>query len=114
MTTKTAKKTTAKKTAARKTTAKKATATKTAKKAPAKKRDKLSAIDAAAQVLAGAGEPMTCKQIVEAMAAKKLWTSPGGATPHATLYSAMLREIKNKGKDARFTKAERGKFTAKA
>ena len=50
---------------------------------------------------------------IEAMAAMKLWTSPGGKTPHATLYSAILREIQTKGKDARFKKIERGKFAAK-
>ncbi len=48
---------------------------KTAKNTPAKKRVKLSAIDAAAQVLAGAVEPMNSKQIVEPMPAKKLWTN---------------------------------------
>jgi len=41
---------------------------------------------------------------------KKLWTTPGGQTPHATLYSAILREIAKKGKESRFTKTERGKF----
>ena len=78
--------------------------TSTAKKAPpkAKKADKLSAIDAAAKVLAEAGEPLNTKQMVEAMTAKGYWTSPGGATPHATLYSAISREIKNKGDEARF------------
>jgi hypothetical protein len=34
----------------------------------------------------------------------------GGATPAATLYSAILREIKAKGKESRFVKTERGKF----
>ena len=63
-------------------------------------------------MLAEAGEPMNTRQMIEAMAAKKLWTSPGGKTPHATLYSAILREINEKGKDARFTKTERGKFAA--
>ena len=76
------------------------------------KAKKTSALDAAAQVLAEAGEPMNTRQMIEAMAAKKLWTSPGGKTPHATLYSAILREINEKGKDARFTKTERGKFAA--
>ncbi len=38
------------------------------------------------------------------------WSSPGGKTPHATLYSAILREIRKKGKDARFKKTERGRF----
>jgi hypothetical protein len=36
------------------------------------------------------------------------------AAPSATLYSAILRELKTKGKDARFKKTDRGKFTAKA
>ena len=69
---------------------------------------KLSAIDAAAQVLAESKEPMNAKQMIDAMAEKGLWTTPGGKTPHATLYSAILREIKRKGKDARFRKIESG------
>ena len=74
---------------------------------------KLSAIDAAAKVLAESREPMNCKALIEAMAAKGLWKSPGGATPHATLYSALLREINAKGADARFVKVERGQFTVR-
>ena len=78
------------------------------------KAKKTSALDAAAQVLAEAKEPMNTRQMIEVMAAKKLWTSPGGKTPHATLYSAILRELNEKGKHARFTKTERGKFAANA
>jgi vancomycin resistance protein YoaR len=74
---------------------------------------KMSALDAAAKVLAESGESMTTKQMVEAMATKGYWTSPAGATPHATLYSALLREINTKGKDARFVKTERGRFSTK-
>jgi hypothetical protein len=48
--------------------------------------------------------------MIKAMGEKGYWTSPGGKTPHATLYSAILREIQNKGNDARFKKMERGKF----
>jgi hypothetical protein len=48
------------------------------------------------------------------MAGKGLWTSPGGATPHATLYTAILREIQVKGTEARFRKTERGHFAANA
>jgi hypothetical protein len=73
---------------------------------------KLSALDAAARVLAEAGEPLNTKQMVEAMAAKGYWTSPGGKTPHATLYSAILREITTKGTESRFKKTERGHFAA--
>lgn len=82
------------------------------KKASANGDKKLSALDAAAKVLSGAKEPMNCKELIEALAAKKLWTSPGGKTPAQTLYSAILREITVKGKDARFKKTERGKFAA--
>jgi vancomycin resistance protein YoaR len=103
----------------KRTAAKKATK-KPAKKAPAKKattkRAKkadrgMSALDAAAKVLGDAKQPMTTKEMIERMAEKGLWKSPGGKTPHATLYSAILREIGKKGKDARFKKTERGKFT---
>lgn len=73
---------------------------------------KLSAIDAAAQVLAHASAPMSTKEMIEQMAAKSLWTSPGGKTPEATLYSAIIREISAKGKEARFVKSERGRFAA--
>jgi hypothetical protein len=84
-----------------------------AKTKKAKADGKLSAIDAAAKVLADAGEPMNTKAMIEAMAATGLWTSPGGATPWATLYSAIAREINEKGADARFVKVERGQFAAK-
>lgn len=59
---------------------------------PAKDK-KLSAIDAAAKLLVETGEPMNCKAMIEQIAAKGYWTSPGGKTPHATLYSAIIREI---------------------
>jgi len=73
---------------------------------------KVSCLDAAARVLVEAGEPLNAKQMIEAMATKGYWTSPGGKTPHATLYSAIIREISVKGNDARFRKTERGKFAA--
>ena len=56
------------------------------------------------------GEKMTTRAMVEVAEAKGYWKSPGGKTPHATVYSAIIREIVTKGKDARFRKAERGKF----
>jgi len=106
------KKTTTKRAAPKKAQANKPTAKKAKAAASSADGKKLSAIDAAAKVLATAKEPMNCKELIEALAAKKLWTSPGGKTPHATLYSAILREIATKGKDARFKKTERGKFAA--
>ena len=71
---------------------------------------KLSAIDAAAKVLAETGATMTCKELIGAMAGKGYWTSPGGKTPDATLCSAMLREIAVKGDHARFIKTGPGRF----
>ena len=38
----------------------------------------------------------------------------GRATPSATLYSALLRELNSKVKDARFRKVARGKFTLRS
>jgi hypothetical protein len=74
------------------------------------KPDRVSAIDAAARVLAEEGKPMGCKELIGAMAAKGYWTSPGGKTPAATLYSAILREIDTKGDASRFEKVGRGMF----
>jgi hypothetical protein len=79
----------------------------------AAKEKKLSALDAAVRVLAETGQPMNCQEMIDAMAAKGYWTSPGGKTPAATLYSAILRELATKGADARFVKTERGKFARK-
>ena len=67
-------------------------------------------LDAAAKVLAEAGAAMTTQAMIEEMAAKGYWSSPGGQTPAATLYSAILRELSTKGDQARFVKTERGKF----
>lgn len=89
-----------------------ATKAKSGTKTTKKDEGKLSALDAAAKVFGGSKEPMGCKEMIDAMAAKKLWTSPGGKTPSATLYSSILREINTKGKESRFKKAERGKFVA--
>jgi len=72
----------------------------------------MSCLNAAAKVLMEKGESMNCKEMIEAMATKGYWTTPGGKTPHATLYSSIAREIRDMGKDARFKKSERGKFAS--
>jgi hypothetical protein len=69
----------------------------------------LSGLDAAAKVLAEAGEPLSCKAIVERAFEKGYWRSEG-KTPAATIYAAILREVQKKGDSARFRKAERGRF----
>ncbi len=97
----------------KKSTAKRAAAAKSpgAKKAPAKKnaKKKPSGLDAAARVLAETGRPMSAKQLVEAMLANKYWSS-GGQTPHATISSAIEREMQNKGQQSRFKKTAPGRF----
>jgi hypothetical protein len=81
------------------------------KKAARKKARGMSAIDAAAKVLGESKQPMNTKQMIEQMAAKGYWKSPGGKTPASTLYASILRELQTKGKDARFKKTDRGLFT---
>jgi hypothetical protein len=71
---------------------------------------RLSALDAAAQVLAETGQPMRCSELIAAMTAKGYRTSPAGKTPASTLYAAFLRELRTKKDQARFRKTERGKF----
>jgi hypothetical protein len=101
----------------KKASAKSAPKKRTPTKKPAAKKTKtaerkMSALDAAAKVLAETKQPMTAKALIEAMAAKGYWTSPGGQTPHATLYAAITREIAKKGKESRFQKTDRGLFAA--
>ena len=71
---------------------------------------RLSALDAAARVLAETGQPMRCTELIAAMTAKGYWTSPAGKTPASTLYAALLRELGTKKDQARFRKTARGKF----
>ena len=85
---------------------------KEAPKAEPKKARKMGALDAAAIVLADAGRPMRSKDLIAEMAKRGLWTSPGGKTPEATLYAAILREIGAKGTAARFARAGKGEFAS--
>ena len=75
----------------------------------AKEAKRPSGLDAAAQILAEAKEPLGAKEMVERMLAKGLWQTKG-RTPSATIYAAIIREIAAKGDESRFRKTERGKF----
>lgn len=83
--------------------------TKKAPKADTRKK-RVSGLDIAATVLAKASEPLSAKTIAERAIAAGWKTT--GKTPEATLYAAIIREIAKKGKDARFKKTDRGRFTA--
>jgi hypothetical protein len=74
---------------------------------------KLSALDAAANVLEETGKAMSCPELITAMAARGYWQSPKGRTPASTLYSALLRELQTKGEQSWFVKVERGKFAVR-
>lgn len=74
---------------------------------------KLSMMAAALQVLQERKVAMTCPELIDVMATEGLWISPGGKTPANTLYAAISRDIKDKGKASAFRKAERGRFEAK-
>ena len=96
--------------AKRKSSSKKASTKMTTKASKPPQKKKPSGLDLAAQVLVESKEPLNSKTIAERAIAAGWKTK--GKTPHATIYAAMIREIKDKGKDARFHKADRGLFTS--
>jgi hypothetical protein len=81
-----------------------------AKPSPAISPEKLSALTAAARVLAETKQPMSCPELIAAMAAHGYWTSPTGKTPAATLSAALQREIVVKKDQARFQKTGPGRY----
>lgn len=80
---------------------------------PAPAAPRLSGLDAAAKILAAAAEPLSARAVVDRMLAEGLWNTKG-KTPAATIYVAMLREMKAKGEASRFRMPEPGQFTAAA
>jgi hypothetical protein len=69
----------------------------------------MSGLDAAAKVLEEADEPLRCKEIAGRALEAGPWASDG-KTPHATIYSAILRDMQKKGDESRFRKVGRGLF----
>lgn len=85
-----------------------------AKAAPAKAKG-LSLVAAAARVLAESGEALNCRRMVALAKERGLWEQGKGKTPEQTLYSAVVREIADRGESSRFRKSEvRGLFLANA
>ena len=90
------------------------TAAKPAEPKEAKVR-KLSLLSAAAAVLAESDEPLNCRRMIDLAKERGLWTPGAGKTPEQTLYSAIMREIRDKGDAARFRKSPlRGHYLAPA
>ena len=87
---------------------------KKAKKAPratggAQEAKRPSGLDAAAKVLAEAGEPLSAKEITVRALEAGYWQTKG-LTPASTIYAAIIREIAQKGEGSRFRKGGRGQF----
>ena len=80
-----------------------------AKAAKPKGERKGGVLDAAVKVLQAAGKPMHCVDIIKEALAKGLWQTKG-ATPAATLYAAIIREVAAKATASRFRKTGRGLF----
>ena len=59
---------------------------------------RMSLLNAAVIVLKDAGpeHPMNCKEILEAIVARELWTPTNCKTPEQTLYGSIFREINTK------------------
>ena len=83
---------------------------------PAHESDKpkkhMSLLSAAVIVLKDAGpdHPMNCKEILEAILERQLWTPTDGKTPEQTLYGSIFREINTK-EHPRIVKSNvKGKF----
>lgn len=71
----------------------------------------MTGLDAAALVLKEASEPLNAQDLIARILERGLWKTEG-KTPAATIYAAMIREIKTKGSDSRFQKVDRGRFAA--
>ena len=77
-----------------------------------KPQKRMSLLNAAVEVLKSAGpeRPMNCKEILEAILARQLWTPTDCKTPEQTLYGSIFREINTK-EHPRIVKSNvKGKF----
>ena len=77
-----------------------------------KPKKRMSLLNAAVEILKAAGpdHPMNCKEILEAILDRHLWTPTECKTPEQTLYGSFFREISKKA-HPRIVKSEvKGKF----
>jgi hypothetical protein len=77
-----------------------------------KPQKRMSLLNAAVEVLKAAGpdHPMNCKEILEAIVERQLWTPTECKTPEQTLYGSIFREIATK-EHPRIVKSDvKGKF----
>ncbi len=74
--------------------------------------EKLSGLNAAYKILVEEARPMKVKEITE-LAIQRGYCDLPGATPSATISSAIQREIKVKQEASRFVKIDKGMFAAR-
>ncbi len=74
--------------------------------------EKLSGLNAAYKILVEEARPMKVKEITE-LAMQRGYCDLPGATPSATISSAIQREIKAKQEASRFVKTDKGLFAAR-
>ena len=72
----------------------------------------MSGLDAAYKVLTESSQPLNARQICD-MAVEKGYWEPQGATPDATISSAILAEMKKIGDTSRFERVGKGLFAAR-
>lgn len=77
-----------------------------------KREGEMSCVDAIEKVLSETKKEMTAKELVEAMAKKGYWSSPG-KTPAATVGARIYVDIQKQGKKSRFVKVGKGTFGIK-
>ena len=77
-----------------------------------KPQKRMSLLNAAVEVLKAAGpdHPMNCKEILEAILERQLWTPTDCKTPEQTLYGSIFREINTKEKPRIVKSDVKGKF----
>ena len=80
--------------------------------AESKTGEKLSGLNAAYKILVEEARPMKVKEITE-LAMQRGYCDLPGATPSATISSAIQREIKAKQEASRFVKTDKGLFAAR-
>ena len=77
-----------------------------------KPKKRMSLLNAAVEVLKAAGpeHPMNCKEILEAILERQLWTPTGCKTSEQTLYGSIFREINTKEHPRILKSNVKGKF----
>jgi hypothetical protein len=68
-------------------------------------RSGISGLDAAYKILSESGQPMNAKTITKIALEQGIWT-PQGSTPDMTLSTALQSDVKKKGDQSRFAKAD--------